>query len=53
MSPDQVRVGVICGLTLLGVGILYLSERDPFIVAYGCFALAGVYALCTNPRRWL
>lgn len=50
---EPLRVGTICGLTVLGIVILYVNERDPFILGYGCFVLAGVYALCTHPRRWL
>lgn len=44
---------VILGLTLLGFLVLYWTEKDPMILAVGCWTLAGVYAIVTSTRRWL
>lgn len=50
MSPDAIRTLVLLVLVILGFAWWPFSRES---VAIGCWICAAVYALATNPRRWL
>lgn len=53
MRSDAVRTGFLLLLTAVGFLAAYLSTGNSYYIPLGCWALALVYALATNPRRWL
>jgi hypothetical protein len=50
MKAEAGRTLVLLSLTLVGF-LLWPPSR--ISLAIGCWVLGAVYALATNPRRWL